>query len=135
VLAIIATLALTAPHAEAKPVSGATLTASYAAAEDFWQARGVDPCDGTLRQARLPGGILGEAYVGPFPNGSLYCSVTLNTRVDWRYQAAGLWATPRETVCAVVVHERGHNTGRRHAGAGIMAPYLTFVPAACRRAL
>lgn len=126
---------LTVPDANAAQVRAATVERAYAVAEFYWQAQGQDPCNGHVEQFVFTAdyaGALGRAYIGPFADGDPNCEVDLNTATNWRREAAYLAANAREYVCAVVVHERGHNLGLPHAFRGIMAPELRRVPRACK---
>lgn len=127
-----------AAEVAAKSVADATAAQTYFVAEAYWNHRGLDPCNGVLEQRPLRSATLGWGYIGPFPDGAPACSITLNSRVNWR-EAAAWFVTPgpqpnaRELVCAVVTHERGHNLGLEHTRSGIMAAFLTTVPRICRR--
>lgn len=143
----IAVLAVSAPVASAGRVSSTTIERSYQVSEHYWNARGVDPCDGTViqrkasrfKRAELGGdpGVLAVAFVGPFPDADPYCKVILNAGTRWRIEAAdGFGANARELVCTVVTHERGHNAGFDDDPRPwpIMNGWLVFIPDECRRA-
>ena len=110
-------LSSTAP-AQALPgsthASARTERLAVKAADSYWLQRGLTACPSPrIEYAALARRASGDAFIGP-ALAAAYCVIRVSTRFNWRGRAGAV------DFCWTIVHERGHQAGRGHAGAGIM---------------
>ena len=112
-LALPATASARTP-AVAAHASALTERLAVQAADAYWLQRGLTACPAPrIEYASLPQRASADAFIGPRLSAA-DCVIRVSTRFDWRGRGRAL------DFCWTVVHERGHQAGLVHAGAGIM---------------
>lgn len=141
ILALAALLLILPTQAEAFPgerlANNPTLNELVALGQDFWHARGVQPC-GT------PTVMLAEDFGIVGPNGETAAAIAIGCTIwfnsNERYSPIGyVQAHPLNRyasaeLCATVIHELGHTAGLEHSSdpRSVMAAVGGDPPWACR---